>query len=129
MAVVLVADDDQAIRETLECVLHDAGYDVLLANDGAAALTTIRQAAQPLVVLLDHLMPRLDGFAVLRAVASDQALRKRHGYVLISAIPRMLKNDERALLSELDASMLAKPFDLDDLLRMVGAVDQRIAAH
>jgi two-component system response regulator MprA len=127
MAWVLVADDDRAIRETIELVLVDAGYKVVLAPDGAEALAELRGATRRYVVLLDHRMPKLDGFAVLRAVASDARLRERHAYMLVSAIPRLLTNEEVALLSSLAAGVLPKPFDISDLLDAVERAAQRIS--
>lgn len=126
MAWVLVADDDLAIRETIELALLDAGHMVVLAPDGAVALDELRGAARRYVVLLDHLMPRLDGFNVLRAVAADAQLRERHAYLLVSASPRLLTGDEMALLASLSVALVPKPFDLADLLDAIERAAQRL---
>jgi CheY-like chemotaxis protein len=64
---VLVVDDDVHVRTVIANILQNAGYGVQTAEDGAAALTAIRQS-RPDLVLLDAVMPVLDGFAVLRAL-------------------------------------------------------------
>ena len=64
---VLVVDDDRAVRESLRRSLEFNGYDVVLAGDGAEALATIG-AHQPDVVVMDVMMPRLDGIETTRAL-------------------------------------------------------------
>ncbi|HEV2713387.1 MAG TPA: response regulator, partial [Gaiellaceae bacterium] len=64
---ILVADDDFAVRESLDRALRANGFDVQLANDGTDALAKI-DAAPIDAVVLDVLMPRLDGFAVCRSL-------------------------------------------------------------
>src|SRR5260370_24336534 len=63
--LVLVADDDRAVREALERALQLAGYDVQLASDGDAALAAIAQRT-PHAVVLDVMMPGYDGLRVTR---------------------------------------------------------------
>src|SRR5262245_58413653 len=58
MTRVLLVDDDQAIRETLRFALEDAGYQVLEAADGIAALQALRATPTGMVVLLDLMMPK-----------------------------------------------------------------------
>src|SRR5919199_3984408 len=62
--LILVVDDDPDIVEVLRCTLHDAGYEVATANDGAAL--PLARARQPRVILLDLLMPGIDGVEVSR---------------------------------------------------------------
>jgi CheY-like chemotaxis protein len=70
---VLVAEDDAAIRRLLvEALAREGGYPVVVARDGAEALRRAR-AARPAVVLLDILLPRLDGWAVARRLKADPA--------------------------------------------------------
>ena len=66
---VLVVDDDRAVRESLRRSLEFNGYDVALAADGAEALAGIG-TAQPDVVVMDVMMPRLDGLEATRAMRS-----------------------------------------------------------
>ena len=58
---VLVIDDDWAIRETVGEVLHDAGYQVVCASNGREALDYLRQGPVPCMILLDLMMPVMDG--------------------------------------------------------------------
>jgi CheY-like chemotaxis protein len=59
---VLVVEDDRDVRESLVAVLEDAGYEVLSAGDGRAALELLRTAPLPSIILLDLMMPVMDGF-------------------------------------------------------------------
>jgi len=71
---ILVADDSLQVREQAKGLLEEAGYNVLLATDGADALTAIREE-HPDLVVLDLLMPSMTGFDVLRAVLEDERLK------------------------------------------------------
>ena len=65
-ATILVVDDDAAVRDYAETVLADAGYDVLTAPDGAAALSLVRDYGAIDLLFTDIVMPGLDGFEVAR---------------------------------------------------------------
>lgn len=71
---VLVADDSEAVLREAEHALADAGYQVLLASDGAEALRRIREE-HPDLVVLDLLMPRMTGFDVLREMRQDERVK------------------------------------------------------
>ncbi len=118
---VLVVDDDEAIRETLRFVLEDAGYSVTEAVDGLDALDTLYASDEPVVVLLDIMMPRLSGAGVLGVVAEDERLAERYAFVLVTANPYPFPKPFAALVDRLNISVVSKPFDIDDLL---GAVAQ-----
>lgn len=116
---ILVVDDDLSIRETLMMVLEEDGYTVAEAADGRAALAFLRQHKDPVVVLLDHVMPGMDGAQTLRVVSQDDHLARTHAYILLTAssrnvIPRLLSS-----LGDLPVTVIAKPFDLDELLATV----------
>jgi CheY-like chemotaxis protein len=73
MAHVLIVDDDEDIRFTVRAMLEDLGeHTVSEAPDGPSALALLRAATEQYVVLLDLLMPNMDGIEVLRGVARDQ---------------------------------------------------------
>ena len=74
-AYVLVVDDDAAARELTRRALENAGWRVVEAADGRAAMTAVEQAA-PALVVLDLMMPEMDGFAVVDALRSKPALAK-----------------------------------------------------
>jgi CheY-like chemotaxis protein len=73
MPCVLVVDDDDDVRESLCEVLADAGYDVHAAADGREALREMR-SQRPCVVLLDLMMPVVDGWSVAEEMRNDPAL-------------------------------------------------------
>lgn len=70
---ILLADDEQFILVAYKDGLEHAGYNVLLAEDGEQALEQMR-TAQPDLVLLDIIMPKLNGFEVLQAAKADPAI-------------------------------------------------------
>ena len=74
---ILIVDDDTSIRETLRYVLEDAGYIVTEAQDGLQALEYLRKTPDPVIVLLDMMMPRLDGAGLLGTVAGDSRRLRR----------------------------------------------------
>jgi CheY-like chemotaxis protein len=126
MARVLIVDDDLAIRETLRFVLEDAGHEVEEAGDGLMALDLLRAADHPTVVLLDLMMPRLDGAGVLGAVARDRVLASQHVYALITATHQTLSLAFVNLLTSLSVPVVHKPFDIDLLLDLVGQMSERL---
>jgi CheY-like chemotaxis protein len=71
---VVVADDDPPVLEFLRDCLTGGGYSVVACGDCAAALAAIR-ADPPALILLDYLMPELDGLAVVRTLQADPRLR------------------------------------------------------
>jgi CheY-like chemotaxis protein len=121
----LVVEDDQATRETLTELLTDAGYTVFTAPDGKTALTRLRTHPTPLVVVLDWLMPGLDGMAVLHAMATEAPEAQRHAYLLLTAQRDRAGPLLPALPADLSVTLMGKPFDLYDLLAFV----ERAARH
>ncbi|MGH7085066.1 MAG: response regulator [Acetobacteraceae bacterium] len=119
-------DDDEAIRDTLRLVLEDAGYQVETVADGATALARMRGAQSPFIVLLDLIMPGMDGADVLDAAASDVDLTTRHVYILMTAAQVNLTTEVSGTLARMHAALLYKPFDLDVLLAMVAEARTRL---
>ena len=117
MAHVLIVDDDQDIRASVRELLEAEGHEVYEAPDGLEALKLLRQDSQGLVVLLDLVMPRLDGIGVLQTIAQDQALARFHAYVLFTVSPQRVVPAD--LLEQLGVTVVEKPFDLDTLLDVV----------
>ena len=128
MTRVLVVDDDNSIRDALRLILEDAGYQVAEAADGMAALDVLRAAPDQLVVLLDLMMPKLDGAGVLGAVAADPQLSKRHAYVMMTATSRTLGLAFARMLSDLAVPVISKPFDLDTVVDAVAQAASRLVA-
>jgi DNA-binding response OmpR family regulator len=79
--IVLVAEDDPSIRMTLEFVLEDEGFHVLMAEDGEEALR-LSFEHRPDVILLDQIMPKMDGKRVHAALRADAATSSIPVFVL-----------------------------------------------
>jgi CheY-like chemotaxis protein len=113
---VLVVDDDPAIRGLVGDALRSEGYAVDLAAHGREALEAMR-ARKPSAVVLDLMMPVMDGFSFMEACHLEQLCDGVH-IVVISAV-----HDALQRISEVPVTAcMAKPFDLDDLVRTVGQV-------
>ncbi len=123
---VLVVDDDESIRKSLHFALTGEGYDVLEAIDGVAALTLLRSARRKLVVLLDHIMPGVDGATVLRQVATERALAQRHAYVLMTASAHVAHLEEDLKTLPFTLVIMRKPFELEALFSTVREAHQRL---
>jgi|SRR5215470_16561403 len=126
MARVLLVDDDEAIRETLRFILEDAGYSVVEATNGLEALDVIYTSVEPLVVLLDIVMPRLSGAGVLGVVAEDEQLATQNAFVLVTANPSPFPKPFTLLTERLCVAIVNKPFDIDDVLTAVTEACHRL---
>jgi CheY-like chemotaxis protein len=115
---ILVVDDDPAILDLIAQVLLEEGYEVLAVSNGQTAVDLARKV-RPHLILLDLMMPQMNGWQVTAALKSDPQTR---------AIPILLLSARREMArtaNELGVTAyLEKPFDLDDLLSRV----QRILA-
>lgn len=111
MATVLIVEDEQDIRDSVAEALSDEGYDVVRAADGAEALEKMHEC-HPVLVLLDLMMPRMNGWQFRTAQRSDPE-SAGIPVIVLSALGRV---------SDIDAAdFLQKPFDLDRLLSAVRA--------
>jgi chemosensory pili system protein ChpA (sensor histidine kinase/response regulator) len=114
---VLVVEDDDDIREVIEQVLVSEGYRVELAKDGLDALDKLQGRPQPCVILLDMMMPNMDGEAFL------SALRARPAFATVPVVVISGNAVARQRARELAAvACLVKPFELDELLCVVRSV-------
>ncbi|MFI6047831.1 response regulator transcription factor [Nocardia sp. NPDC051321] len=116
---VLVVDDEDAVREALVRAMDSEGYETRAAGDGAAALAEIERW-QPEVVLLDVLMPFMDGLTACRRL---RARGDRTPILMLTARDAVADR-----VDGLDAGAddyLVKPFDLDELLARVRALVRR----
>ncbi|HEY8731200.1 MAG TPA: response regulator [Candidatus Limnocylindria bacterium] len=108
---VLVVDDQEAIRDTLQTALDDEGFTVECAANGQEALD-ILQRWKPCVILLDLMMPVMDGWAFR---AEQQRTGNTVPIVLLSAAGELGAHREA-----LDAAMfIAKPFDIDHVISAI----------
>ncbi len=112
---VLIVDDHAPIVRLLHLLLAAEGYEIATVGDGAEALPRAF-ATPPAVVLLDWMVPNLDGFEFCRRLHEEPATAHTQ-IVLLSG-----RHDVAALADRAGAhSHLAKPFDLDDLLQKVAS--------
>ena len=118
---VLLADDDRAIRESLQRALELEGYAVTAVADGVAALSTLRRDAQD-VAVLDVMMPGVDGLGVCRVLRADGS---RLPVLMLTA--RVETSDRVAGLDAGADDYLPKPFELDELLARLRALLRRAA--
>ena len=121
---ILVVDDDPDLRETLHLALEDAGRQVAVAADGPEALDLLQRGHYRLL-LLDLLLPGLDGLAILQRLRAEPALRPPVVLVL-SALQRHA--DVLAALEAGADDYLTKPFDLNDLTLRVAVWLRRASA-
>ncbi|MBN1249668.1 MAG: GAF domain-containing protein [Anaerolineae bacterium] len=120
---VLVVDDNPDDRKLLRRILESAGYDVWEAAGGAEAIERINDSA-PSLVVLDLMMPEVDGFAVLEQLKRDHATRS---IPVVVVTARELTRDERARLQQQVESLLQKGlFDQEQLLSDVAAALSRL---
>jgi two-component system, OmpR family, response regulator MprA len=119
---VLVVDDERAVRESLRRALELEGYEVELAEDGDVALARLASNGQPDAVILDVMMPTLDGLEVCRR------LRRSGNAVPVLMLTARAEVDSR--VAGLDAGAddyLPKPFALEELLARLRALLRRSA--
>lgn len=109
--VILVVDDDESIRETLQMALELENYSTALAADGAEALSWLQEHPSPRLILLDLMMPVMDGWQLFDRLRQDERLA-RIPVVVITAFGRDLGS-----VGQLP--VLKKPIDLRDLHQAV----------
>ena len=110
---VLVVDDDPAIRGLVADALRDEGFSVDLAAHGREALEAVR-ARRPATIVLDLMMPIMDGFSFMEACHHEQ-LCDNVPIVVISAVHDALRRIHEVPVH----ACIAKPFDLDELIRTI----------
>jgi DNA-binding response OmpR family regulator len=113
--LVLLADDEPSIRETLGFILEMEGFNVASAEDGEQALSEIRRL-RPRAVLLDAMMPRRDGFDVCRTVKADPTLSGT-AVVILTALGQQA--DRRRALEAGADFFVVKPFDDEELVALL----------
>lgn len=114
---ILLVEDDVDVREALVEAMRDKGYLVECAFDGQHALQVLRAGLRPDVILLDLMMPRMDGIEFRRAQRNDPALAALP-VVLLSADARM---DEKARSLQVQGAV-RKPIDLAQLYGVIEGI-------
>jgi len=120
-AKVLITEDEPNIVESLTFILKRAGYDVAAVTDGEAAMQCL-QASRPDVMILDLMVPKLNGFEVLKRVKGDQALA---GLPVLVLSAKGQAHDRR-LVEEIGAdAFVTKPFSNRNIVEQIGRLCAR----
>jgi diguanylate cyclase len=115
-ARILIVDDERDNRQVLEVILKHEGFLILTAANGEEALGSVAQQP-PDLILLDIMMPEMDGLAVVRKIRADPALSQTP-VVVISALAAA--EDRRAALEAGADAFLPKPFTMEELTQAIG---------
>ena len=115
---ILIIEDEPSIQNILKAFLEDAGYGVFLANDGVAGIAVFHEN-KPDLVLLDLMLPKVDGFAVCEILRRET----RTPIIMLTAL-----DDEESQIKGFDAladDYITKPFSMPLVLRRIEAVLRR----
>ncbi len=112
--LILIVEDDKDIRFSVAEVLEDSGFRTASAANGAEALAQLRQGLKPQLILLDLMMPVMDGFA-FREEQRQHADWSKIPVVIMSADGNILAKKEKAGT----AGYIRKPLDISDLITIV----------
>jgi DNA-binding response OmpR family regulator len=122
---ILVVDDDPDMRDAITVILESQGYQIVTAQDGVEALANLK-AEKPDLMMLDLLMPKMDGFAVLKELQDVRWAKYREIPILILSSVREEASRRRyeletALTLAVD-DYVEKPIAPDILLERVGKI-------
>lgn len=133
MSGVVVIDTDESVRQAIALVLEEAGYVVSATGEPATALRLLETAPEPLVVLFDAGVPRMSDGKITALIRREEPLFRRHAYICMSTSPGFIHPDLLQALKDLAVPIIAKPFDLDEMLALVRyaaeGIPGRIDAH
>ena len=110
---ILIVDDDSATLQLLQFFLIGKGYDVETAEDGVSGLEKVKKSCPDLIVL-DVMMPRLDGYGFVREIKKDAKLRRVPVVVLTA---REMMRD--VFLQEGIQDFVVKPYDPEELFKIL----------
>jgi CheY-like chemotaxis protein len=113
---ILVIDDDLAIRVLLQAVLKRMKFEVDLAEDGAAGLERLASDNGFDLILLDLMMPRLNGYEFIERVTTTYAAARPHIIVFTAAGKRGVEK----IPADAVCNSILKPFDLEKFVEMIG---------
>jgi DNA-binding response OmpR family regulator len=120
---ILVADDDESMRDLIEAVLASAGHEVVTAVDGAAAWTAFEREA-PALIVLDWQMPGLSGIEVCERI---RAVDKDRRVFILMATARGATDDLQRVLAAGADDYLSKPLTPEALKTRLAIAERRIA--
>jgi len=112
---ILVIDDDLAIRVLLQAVLKRMRFDVELAEDGAVGLDKVRQDGSFDLILLDLMMPRVNGYEFIDRITREYPEKRPHIIVFTAAGKRGVDK----IPADAVCNSILKPFDLEKFIEMI----------
>lgn len=115
MIKILIADDNENIREALTYLLEDEGYTLSLAKDGAETLRKVREVS-PDILFLDIMMPEINGYDVCRTIKNDPDLKKT--YIIMLTAKGQADEQERGKKAGAD-EYVVKPFSPMEVLAKI----------
>ena|SRR5882724_4652774 len=113
---ILVIDDDLAIRVLLQAVLKRMRFEVELAEDGAAGLDKVKENGGYDLILLDLMMPRVNGYEFIERIQADHTDGRPHIIVFTAAGKRGVEK----IPPDAVCNAILKPFDLEKFIEMIG---------
>lgn len=120
---ILIAEDDPISRKLFEVLCGSWGYDVVAVGDGRKACAVLEQADAPPLVILDWMMPGMDGLEVLRCVRAKGSAK--FVYIILLTARGTQEDILRGLLAEAD-DYVTKPFDQQELRARVCAGERMV---
>jgi DNA-binding response OmpR family regulator len=125
VAKVVIVEDEATLVKNLASKLQDEGYEVVTAEDGEEGLEKIR-SEHPDLIILDIMLPKLDGLSICRIVRHDQAL----AHIPIIMLTARGTEVDKIIGLEIGADdYIVKPFSLGEMLARVRAVMRRVVEH
>ncbi len=118
---ILAVEDDPSVAELYEILLAGVGHKVLIARDGAEAVRLMRE--HPDVIILDLRLPDIDGYTLLKRMRAQPDLRDTPVIVISATVPH-----GRRSIPGADA-VLAKPFDIDELVETIERSSEKRVLH
>lgn len=122
---ILVVDDEEAICDFLKLLLEEEGYSVSTAHDGIEALNFLSTRPGKYIVVLDIMMPRMDGRELLNIVRTDPALRSCISSVIVMSASHLLGDSVSEMFgksAEMISEYVTKPFEIDDVIEKITAI-------
>jgi two-component system alkaline phosphatase synthesis response regulator PhoP len=118
---ILIADDNENIREALTYLLEDEGHSLSVAKDGAEALRKVREV-NPDILFLDIMMPEINGYDVCRTIKNDPDLKKTY-VIMLTAKGQA---DEQDRCKEIGADeYIVKPFSPMEIFAKINTIPDR----